>query len=250
MSKFEGEIGEIKKFLLTTVKAEVAELLDYQIKNIRTGTKKQKSSVRKAKPIMTYQLKVSLKGIRPPIWRRIEVHSELTFHQLHEVIQVLMGWENYHLYSFEYNDVLIELPEDELETGFFLPKMRETADSRKEKLGDWIRAEKDKFLYTYDFGDDWEHMVTVEKIEQVSEKLKYPVCLKGKRACPPEDVGGIYGYSALLQAFQDQGDRQLDQEEKEYMEELREWYGPIDPEAFDIDQVNQSLKKVLTNRKR
>ncbi|ESU31858.1 hypothetical protein G3A_14385 [Bacillus sp. 17376] len=183
----------------------------------------------------TYQLKVSLKGARPPIWRRILVPANIKFHKLHEIIQAAMGWENYHLYSFEIDDTLIEVPESG-EFGFFLPSFRDKEDSKKERLDNWVDGEKFKFIYTYDFGDNWEHTILVEKIEESPEKLEHPVCLTGKRACPPEDCGGIYMYRSLVT-----GDEQL---HGEYEEELLEFYDDFDPEEFDLEKVNTRLKTI------
>ncbi|EIJ80461.1 plasmid pRiA4b ORF-3 family protein [Bacillus methanolicus PB1] len=191
-----------------------------------------------------YQLKISLKGIRPPIWRRILVPSNITFHQLHDIIQTTMGWGNYHLYSFEINDFLIEIPDEEQDFGFFFPTFRETADSRRERLRNWLDEENQKITYTYDFGDNWEHTITVEKIEQAEENLKHPICLKGKRACPPEDVGGVYSYLSIIDALKKNSKESTNTEIDEYEEELLEWYGDFDPEAFDLEEINKALKKI------
>ncbi|PLR95956.1 plasmid pRiA4b ORF-3 family protein [Bacillus sp. T33-2] len=197
-----------------------------------------KRSGRRKQSTFTYQLKVSLKGIRPPIWRRILVPGSITFHQLHTAIQAAMGWENYHLYNFELNDVLLELPDEEQDFGLFLPSFREKADSKKERLADWVPADKFKFTYTYDFGDDWEHLILVEKIEQSQEKLEHPVCLKGKRACPPEDCGGVYGYMLLTDS------PGVDKDAYDIDEEYYEHYKDFDPEEFDLHQVNDDLKQL------
>jgi Plasmid pRiA4b ORF-3-like protein len=125
---------------------------------------------------VVYQIKVTLKGSKPPIWRRIQVTSETTLAQLHRILQRVMGWEGYHLYRFvvggmEYGD----------------PRMLEEMegeDARRVTLATLVRGEKCKFLYEYDFGDSWEHELLVEKILPREEGKHYPLCLTGKRACP------------------------------------------------------------------
>ena len=105
------------------------------------------------------------------------------------------------------------------------------------KLAEVISAEKDKFIYEYDFGDSWYHNILIEKILPPDTKKHYPVCIKGKRVCPPEDCGGVSGYYYFLEAI-------LDPDHPEH-EEMLEWEGgSFDPEAFDIDGVNRILKKI------
>ncbi|WNF23437.1 plasmid pRiA4b ORF-3 family protein [Mesobacillus jeotgali] len=191
---------------------------------------------RASKKTDTYQLKVSLKGARPPIWRRILVPANIKFHKLHEVIQAAMGWDNDHLYSFEIDNVLIEVPESEDEFGFFLPSFREKADSKKEQLNKWITGLKFKFTYTYDFGDNWEHTILVEKIEESPQKLEHPVCLTGKRACPPENCGGISKYQSLV--------TKDGQSHPECEEDFFKFNDDFDPEEFDLKEVNARLKTI------
>lgn len=195
--------------------------------------KTRKRIGRASKKTDTYQLKISLKGARPPIWRRIQVPSNIKFHQLHEVIQTAMGWADDHLYSFEIDEVFIEAPEPEDEFGFFLPSFREKADSKKELLNEWITSVKFKFTYTYDFGDNWEHTILVEKIEESPEKLEHPVCLTGRRACPPEDCGGIHIYNSLVT-----GDGPI------YEEDSLEFYEDFNPAEFDLKEVNAQLRAI------
>jgi hypothetical protein len=173
-----------------------------------------------------YQLKITLRDVRPPIWRRVQV-KDCTLAELHEIIQVAMGWEFAHLYSFkvdgvDYGD--LGMTGDELD-------MR---DDRRAKLSRLVRGEKFKFRYTYDFGDNWEHEIVVEKILSPEEGKTYPVCVDGKRAGPPEDVGGAWGYMDFVDAMRDPKHPQHG--------EFTEWFeDPFDPEAFDIDEVNREL---------
>jgi hypothetical protein len=178
---------------------------------------------------VVYQIKVTLKGSKPPIWRRMQVTSETTLAQFHRILQQVMGWEGYHLYRFvvgrmEYGD----------------PRMLEEMegeDARRVTLATLVRGEKAKFLYEYDFGDSWDHELLMEKVLPCEAGKRYPVCLTGKRACPPEDCGGIWGYASFLEAIQDP-------QHPEH-EEMLEWVGgEFDPDAFDLDEVNRELQRL------
>jgi hypothetical protein len=181
---------------------------------------------------MVYQLKVTLKGSKPPIWRRVQVPANITLHRLHMILQSVMGWTNSHLYSFDIAGIEYSIPDPDSDFGEFCTK-----DSRRTKLNKVISQEKTRFTYEYDFGDGWEHDILVEKIFPAETGAQYPVCLAGKRACPPEDCGGIWGYDDLLKVIRNP-------EHGEY-EEIIEWLGGLfDPEEFDIDGVNQSLVRL------
>ena len=175
-----------------------------------------------------YQLKITLKDIRPPIWRRVQV-SDCSLALLHEIIQVVMGWDDEHLYSFEVGETEYSDPRGSGEL--------DMEDASRARLSRLIATEKFKFTYTYDFGDNWEHEVLVEKVVPPEAGQRYPVCLGGKRACPPEDVGGPWGYEEFAEAIRDP--------EHERYEELLEWVGgEFDPEAFDPDAVNKALRRL------
>jgi len=182
---------------------------------------------------MIYQIKVSLKDIRPPIWRRIQVRDNTTLYKLHGILQVVMGWEDYHLHEFEIDGENYGPPLDEFADPFGFDK---PINETKIKLSEAICAEKVRFLYTYDFGDDWRHELLVEKVIPAEKGQQYPVCLKGKRACPPEDCGGAWGYQDLLEAREHPDDPER--------QELLEWAGEFDPEEFDLDEINSCLKKM------
>ena len=176
-----------------------------------------------------YQFKITLKHIRPPIWRRIQVPKTYTFQDLHVAIQDVMGWEGYHLHEFEMAD-----PVTGLEMRIGVPSedfgFSEVLQEQKEPISGYFFRENQSAEYTYDFGDDWEHLILLEKILPRDEDVKYPICIKGKRACPPEDCGGVWGYEELLEALHDP-----DSEEDE---ELLEWLGEgFDPEYFDAKAI-------------
>ena len=146
------------------------------------------------KSAAVYQLKITLRDSKPPIWRRVQV-KDCTLAKLHEIIQVAMGWEFSHLYSFDVNGTNyadLDMTGDELDM----------EDDRKAKLNRLVPGEKFKFGYLYDFGDNWEHEIVVEKILPPEAGKTYPVCVAGKRAGPPEDVGGVWGYHEFIEAMQ------------------------------------------------
>lgn len=175
------------------------------------------------------QIKVTLQGIRPPIWRRILVTDETTLANLHDILQIVMGWQNSHLHQFviheEYYSVYFE---DLGDSG-------EVYDAAEYTLAQMVSAEKDKFIYDYDFGDGWRHTILIEKIIPAEPENIYPVCIKGKRACPPENIGGEWGYEHFIEAIQDPNHPEHEQ--------LKEWHSDkLDPELFDLQAVNAALK--------
>ncbi|MBE9241652.1 plasmid pRiA4b ORF-3 family protein [Synechocystis salina] len=176
-----------------------------------------------------YQLKISLLGAKPPIWRRVQVPSDTTLNKLHNIIQDSMGWFNYHLHSFFV---------DGQEYGPIDPYIDETdyEDESKVKLSGLNLAEKYKFRYVYDFGDDWYHEILVEKILPRQEDQHYPFCLKAVRACPPEDCGGIWGYEELLEILQDP--------QHPEREDRLEWLGGnFDPQEVSLKRINECLRE-------
>lgn len=175
-----------------------------------------------------FTLKIELLDIKPPIWRRIGVVSDIKLNKLHRVIQEAMGWTDSHLHDFRIGDVNYGQP-----TGNDFFEM-DQADESKEHLGNLV-AQGDKFLYNYDFGDDWRHRIKVEKVEPlVSEPLSEAWLLAGKRACPPEDVGGPWGYAEFLDAISDP--------ESPEAQEMLDWVGEnFDSDAFDIEQAKADV---------
>lgn len=187
---------------------------------------------------MTYQFKIQIKNIsKPTVWRRVEVPATCTFDELHIAIQLVFNWENCHMYMFSpkgygSNPVIALINEDDWEK----PDM----DALETTLSEIFNAEKQTFVYTYDFGDDWIHSITLEKI--IDKTIPYPVCLAGKGACPFEDCGGAWGYEDLKLIL-------TDPSHKEH-KSMRKWYGLkkdqiFDPEAFDKDETNGILKEIF-----
>lgn len=175
-----------------------------------------------------YQLKVSLRGIKPPIWRRVQVPGDITLAKLHRVLQVVMGWTNSHLHKFSIGGVDYAEPDPD---GFL-----NFQSDRRARLNKVARAMQ-KFEYEYDFGDSWEHDIVVEKTLQPEPGASYPVCLAGERACPPEDCGGLWGYQDFLEAIMNPAHTEH--------EAMLTWVGgSFDPETFDLDAVNASLRRL------
>ena len=172
------------------------------------------------------QFKISLAEIRPPIWRRVLVPDTMTLGDLHNVIQVAMGWWDSHMHEFEVNGVTYGSLDDE---SFY-----EVLDEWETPLSSLALREKQRIKYSYDFGDDWQHNVVVEKFLPVDASLNYPLCVAGKRACPPEDCGGPWGYAEFLETIGDPADSNH--------EEMLEWVGgEFDPEEFDLEETNEML---------
>jgi hypothetical protein len=188
---------------------------------------------------MAYQFRIQLQNIsKPPVWRRVIVDEKLTFHELHEVIQEVFGWDDFHLYQFcptgyGSNPVIAVPSKDDWEQ----PEM----NSMKTKLNKIFTKEKQSFTYIYDFGDDWIHKILLEKL--VPEPVKSPVCLDGKGTCPPEDCGGPWGYENLKVILADpMHEEYLDTKEWLGLDEDEEW----DANEFDMEQVNESLQDMFS----
>jgi Plasmid pRiA4b ORF-3-like protein len=182
-------------------------------------------------PRSIFQLKITLEDIRPPIWRRVLVVSTMKLDELHLVIQSIMPWQNYHLHSFESGQAsyMPLMPDDDL-FDFGTP----SKDEAKVRVNQVLTHEKSWIRYTYDMGDGWQHKIVLEKILAPDPKLKYPICIKGKRACPPEDCGGAWGYMDLLEIL-------ADPSHPDYAEMMEYHEDGIDAEAFDLAEINESL---------
>jgi hypothetical protein len=190
-----------------------------------------------AVPIEIFQLKVTLLGTKPPIWRRLLAPANLTLAQLHDLLQSAMGWHDCHMHEFSVGDRLIGIPnpEDRL---MGMP----VEDERKVRLSSVLGIGA-KAVYTYDMGDSWEHSIVLEKCLPAEPGAVYPVCTGGARACPPEDCGGLPGFYELVDALGDP--------KHERHEEMREWVGEdYDPEAFSIEEINQRLTPIRRSRSR
>ncbi|MDN7024153.1 plasmid pRiA4b ORF-3 family protein [Methanoculleus sp. FWC-SCC1] len=174
-----------------------------------------------------YQFKITLREIRPPIWRRIQVPETCSFWDLHVAIQDAMGWTDAHLHEFRMRD---PRSGGNVDIGYPNEFSGETLLGWRTAIADFFSPENPRAVYTYDFGDDWEHLVVLEKILPKEPGIPYPRCIKGKRACPPEDIGGVWGYYDLLEDLKNPGARDGDEDEWDAYE--------FDPEEFDCADVS------------
>ncbi|WP_295401597.1 plasmid pRiA4b ORF-3 family protein [uncultured Thiocystis sp.] len=173
------------------------------------------------------QLKIALSGAKPPIWRRLLIVDTVPLPVFHAVLQIVMGWEDSHLHQFVAGGNYYGTPDPD-------DPFSETLNESRYKLSQLLKKEKDSLIYEYDFGDSWEHKVTLEKILPFDPEAVLPRCIKGKGACPPEDVGGIWGYYGFLEALRDP-------QHPEH-EDYKDWIGgDFDPDAFDLDEINAPL---------
>jgi Plasmid pRiA4b ORF-3-like protein len=178
------------------------------------------------------QLKITLQETKPPIWRRVLVDKRTTFFALHEIIQIVMGWEDDHLYEFKVKDYRIADPDEEF--GGFSFGNTKFVDAATVTLEKTDLTTKNKFEYTYDFGDNWRHQILVEKFLPRDEKRKYPVCIDGELNGPPEDCGGVGGFYEILEIITDKQNPER--------KEMLEWLGGrYNPEQFNINKINKEL---------
>ncbi|MEV0805563.1 plasmid pRiA4b ORF-3 family protein [Micromonospora sp. NPDC050200] len=182
-----------------------------------------------AGPAPVYQLKVSMRGAKPPIWRRLLVPADISLARLHATIGAAFGWHGGHMHVFEtaYGD----FGRADRELGH-----RAGGSVTLEQVAPEV---KDKFRYTYDFGDDWVHDILVEKVLAPDPSTDHPRCIGGKRAAPPDDCGGIWGYQELVEVLADPAHPEHD--------ERLEWLGLADasqftPDTFDLEEVNRRLR--------
>jgi hypothetical protein len=186
-----------------------------------------------------YQLKVTLLGTRPPIWRRLLVPADLTLAQLHSVVQAAMGWQDGHLHEFSIGQRRFGRPDPE-DQFMGVPSAENEATVR---LAGILGRVVSKAIYTYDFGDSWEHSIVLEKELPVDPNTTYPICTGGKLACPPEDCGGVPGFYDLVDALADPN--------HERHEEVLEWIGDdFNSQAFSVDEVNQMLAPLSRHRRK
>ena len=178
-----------------------------------------------------YQIKVTLLGTKPPIWRRLLVPASMTLAKLHDVLQTAMGWAGGHMHEFRTADRHFGIPDPEDRS-----MGMQVENERSIRLSSVLRSAGTKLIYTYDFGDNWEHAVVLERLlpAQLSLDLEYPICIDGRLACPPDDCGGIPGYYELIEALADP--------EHDRHEEISEWISDgFDPQDFSVENVNRML---------
>lgn len=189
------------------------------------------------------QFKISLNDVSPKVWRRIQVPETCTFWDLHCAIQNAVGWSNSHLHGFYLTNnkygrarpVQVKMPHPEWTE-------EDDLDESKELLVEWFSGKLKQCIYTYDFGDSWDHTILYEKTLPAATGTKYPVCIAGKNACPPEDCGGIPGYHHLLAS--------VNSPRTKRDRELRVWLGlergeKYDPTVFNLDDISFENPRTL-----
>jgi Plasmid pRiA4b ORF-3-like protein len=186
-------------------------------------------AARKRAALKLYELHVELEHIVPRIWRRILVPGSIKLPKLHDLLQLAMGWTNSHLHSFEFGTKVFSSAHGDLDELEMLDEKNHTLESA---LGSSIR----EFVYEYDFGDGWRHLIKVKPVVKPNTDWFYPLCTAGARAAPPDDVGGVMGYEEFLFAIKDPKHDEHDS--------MLTWIGgAFDPEGFDLNAINQTLQR-------
>ena len=175
-----------------------------------------------------YQFKITLKDVKPTVWRRVQVESHFTLRQFSRVIQAAMGWAGGHLHLFNIGGEQYSVPNEDWE---------DVQDDSALVLGKVPAAALNKFIYEYDMGDGWRHLLELEAVGPAEPGKTYPACLAGARACPPEDCGGPYGYQDFLAAIKDKN-------HPEHKEKLDWIGGHFDPEFFSLEEINTGLSDI------
>ena len=184
-------------------------------------------------PRVTYQLRIALRGTKPPIWRRVLVSPSMTLDVLHRLLQTVMGWEDCHLHMFVKGRRRFSVPSP-WDDDFRMPGTPRDLDEREYGIGQVLTHENDWMTYKYDFGGSWHHRVTLQKILPYDPAVRLPACIGGKRRCPPEDCGGVWGYYENLEIMKDP-------EHPEH-EHIKEWMGGrFDPDVFSARAVDMVL---------
>ncbi len=183
-----------------------------------------------------FQFRLSLEGIQPEVWRRVQVPADFTLAQLHRVIQAAMGWLDYHLHEFAVSGHMYGVPDPDYDVD------RKVVDDRTVRLRDLNLSPGSRMEHLYDFGDNWRHVLELEDVLPAYGEDAIPLCLGGERATPPEDVGGVFGYEEFLEALSDSS--------HEEHEQMKSWVGrPFDPKCFSTEEANRRIRKAFRRRK-
>ena len=189
---------------------------------INTKIANKEKDGRSSKTVI-YQFKVTLSHVRPPVWRRVEVPADINLHRLAAILITVMGWHGGHLHQFSFGGKYYGIPDED--------GIAETIDEREVLLRNIVGQGVKRFIFEYDFGDGWDHVVEFEGAVAPEKGARYPRCIKGARHCPPEDCGGPHGYAEFLDAIRDP-------KHPEH-ESMREWIGgDFDPEEFDLEELS------------
>ncbi len=178
------------------------------------------------------EIKVTLKEIEPPVWRKFVISTDANLEELHMVIQKTMGWQNCHLYDFSVNNGKKKFSPNDMSDLF--GNEDDFEDPSEMTIADLMMMKIEDIQYNYDYGDGWEHSVEIGKQVLLQAGVKYPLCTEGSGACPPEDCGGPYSYANLCSILSDPDD-------EEYTE-MRVWAGEFDPSKFSVAKANKELR--------
>ena len=179
----------------------------------------------RSKSTKSYQLRVELKGVKPAVWRRIDVPGDIKLSKLHHILLAVMGWQGGHLYEFNFVDAIYGQADDELGP--------EVEDESRVSLVKALGGSA-SFTWIYDYGDYWAHKVKLERIVDLGVPLETAMCITGRNACPPEDIGGAPGYAEFLQAIRDP-------QHPEHQATLQRCGGTFDPSEFDPMEAQERL---------
>jgi hypothetical protein len=177
-----------------------------------------------------YQLRIQLQEVEPAVWRSVRVPAAITLTRLHKVFQIVMGWNDSHLHEFRIGAMRYSVPDPDF------PEQGVISDKRA-VLQEVLKPSISQFSYLYDFGDGWEHDVLIESTSSTVENESALLCLAGANACPPDDVGGPYGYAEFVKAI-------ANPKHKEHRRYLHWCGGAFDPKGFDLQSVNRDLRRL------
>lgn len=200
-----------------------------KVENKETKTKEKNQKYK------YYEIKVCIKNTHPPVWRRLQIPSGITFGELNAIIQIAFDWGGYHLYEFTAGRTCIGIPDEDSKL-----YGKEISNAKKTLIDNYVK-QYPKIEYIYDFGDYWVHEITIEKIVETDIKLEKPICIKAKMADLPEDCGGPWGYEDLLAVLSDPKNKRY--------EELKDWVEGVisnwndDRTYVDREKINQKLEK-------
>lgn len=215
------------------------------MRSYRRSIAKQGSSTRRKLPVAKHRLimRIDLMGIRPPIWRRIETNSDLTLDKFHMAIQVAFEWTDSHLHEFGQVGPGGRPIGDPILMPYMIGEGEEGIAEATVRLGDMLSKPKDTLMYTYDFGDSWEHRILLEEVKEPDPGLPMVTCTGGKRAAPPDNCGGVWGYQTMLEAGRDP----THPDHEEAAEAIAWAFGEgtdFDPESFDLEGINKTLARM------
>jgi hypothetical protein len=240
MAKRKAGRPALKHPLLDITPAEVMQLLDLLVRagGPNGALLAGQEPVIDVPPDAVFDVKITLVGLRPPVTRTIAV-PDFTLGDLHWAIQIAMGWQNCHMHEFQVRGTgerYGAMPDDD--SPFGLDFGVDYNDEDSVTLADFVESDDRRLVYTYDFGDSWQHEILISKPKFPKPGVVYPYCVRGALACPPEDCGGVWGYLDLCEIL-----RKPAKERSAEQQDMLDWAGAFDPDAFDAEAVTRELQK-------